>query len=132
MHPPSPAGRLGAPDRSAAFAGCRHFPAPVHDSRSLEGLTHREHEVLALLGSGASNRQISRRLNVTERTVKAHVTRILEKLQVRSRLEAALVVVVHHWTEYGLSGGSACGCAPGGAARARAAPPAQGPPTRGA
>ncbi|GAB2519246.1 response regulator transcription factor [Nocardiopsis aegyptia] len=94
------------------FVGCRHFPAPVYDRRSLEELTHREREVLTSLGSGLSNRQIARRLDVTERTVKAHVTRILEKLSVQSRLEAALVVVTHHWSRDLHGGEAACGCHP--------------------
>ncbi|MFI6576738.1 helix-turn-helix transcriptional regulator [Nocardiopsis sp. NPDC050513] len=108
----SPSTRPGTENQPHTFAGCLHFPVPAHDRRSLEGLTHREREVLTLVGAGWSNRQVARRLGVTERTVKAHVTRILEKLAVRSRLEAALVVVAHHWTRSQHGDGRACDCGP--------------------
>ena len=49
------------------------------------GLTPREHEVLHLLGQGASNRQIADRLVISEKTVSVHVSNVLTKLQVSSR-----------------------------------------------
>ena len=54
-------------------------------------LTAREAEVLALLIHGDSNRQIARTLFISERTVAVHVSRILDKLGVRNRTEAATV-----------------------------------------
>ncbi|HEX6470698.1 MAG TPA: helix-turn-helix transcriptional regulator [Streptosporangiaceae bacterium] len=54
-------------------------------------LSPREREVLALLGKGLSNRQISHILGVTERTTKAHVGNILSKLRLESRLQAGLL-----------------------------------------
>jgi DNA-binding NarL/FixJ family response regulator len=54
-------------------------------------LTHREVEVFDLLGIGASNRQIAQELNITERTVRFHITAILAKLAVTNRAEAAIV-----------------------------------------
>jgi DNA-binding CsgD family transcriptional regulator len=63
--------------------------APVEDRPY--GLTEREHEVLALLGTGATNRQIARRLFISERTVGVHVSRVLHKLQVTNRAQAAAV-----------------------------------------
>lgn len=51
-------------------------------------LTEREHEVLGLLGDGASNREIARALFVTEATVKTHLVNLFGKLQVESRAKA--------------------------------------------
>jgi DNA-binding CsgD family transcriptional regulator len=53
------------------------------------GLTEREYEVLALLGTGATNRQIARRLFISDRTVGVHVSRVLHKLHVTNRAQAA-------------------------------------------
>ncbi|MET0765149.1 MAG: LuxR C-terminal-related transcriptional regulator [Blastococcus sp.] len=55
------------------------------------GLTEREYEILALLGTGATNRQIARRLFISDRTVGVHVSRVLHKLQVTNRAQAAAV-----------------------------------------
>ena len=57
------------------------------------GLTEREYEVLALLGTGATNRQIARRLFISDRTVGVHVSRVLHKLQVTNRAQAAALAV---------------------------------------
>ena len=57
----------------------------------VSSLSSRELEVFCLLAEGRSNRTISTRLRVTERTVKAHVAQILSKLDVESRLQAGLV-----------------------------------------
>jgi len=55
-------------------------------------LTEREREVAITLAQGASNKEIARKLGITERTVKAHVGAILEKLKVRDRLQLSLIV----------------------------------------
>lgn len=62
------------------------------DERWSSGLTDREKEVASTLANGASNKEIARLLGITERTVKAHVGAVLEKLQVRDRLQLSLVV----------------------------------------
>jgi DNA-binding NarL/FixJ family response regulator len=54
-------------------------------------LTPREAAVLELLSQGLTNREIGLRLHLAEKTVKHHVTQVLNKLQVRSRTEAALL-----------------------------------------
>ena len=54
-------------------------------------LSPREREILAQLGTGASNKEIADRLNLAEGTVKNHVTNILSKLEVSGRGEAAAV-----------------------------------------
>jgi DNA-binding NarL/FixJ family response regulator len=53
-------------------------------------LSPREREIVALLGTGGSNKEIADRLNLAEGTVKNHVTNILSKLDVRDRTQAAL------------------------------------------
>jgi DNA-binding NarL/FixJ family response regulator len=57
----------------------------------LADLTARESEVLALLGTGATNAEIAARLYLSPKTIEHHVGRILAKLQVRSRAQAAAV-----------------------------------------
>jgi two-component system nitrate/nitrite response regulator NarL len=57
----------------------------------LQELTDREREILQLIGTGLTNREIGERIFLSEKTVKHYVTNILQKLQVRSRVEAALV-----------------------------------------
>lgn len=56
-------------------------------------LTPREHEILCLLAEGQSNKVIARNLGITDGTVKLHVKAILRKLQVHSRVEAAVIAV---------------------------------------
>jgi pentatricopeptide repeat protein len=58
------------------------------DGRASHGLTEREREVLALVASGASNRQIARHLDISEHTVARHVGNIFDKLDVSSRTQA--------------------------------------------
>ena len=58
----------------------------------LEGMTAREREVLALVGTGMGNQAIAARLGITEATVKAHLTRIYRHIGVDDRTQAALWV----------------------------------------
>jgi DNA-binding NarL/FixJ family response regulator len=53
-------------------------------------LTEKEREVLILLGQGMTNKEIAARLSRSPNTIKIHVSHILEKLNLRSRTEAAL------------------------------------------
>ncbi|MCW3067338.1 MAG: family ATPase, partial [Solirubrobacterales bacterium] len=62
------------------------------------GLTPRERQVLSLLADGATNREIGARLFMAEKTASVHVSRILAKLGVRSRTEAAAVAHRHALT----------------------------------
>lgn len=57
-----------------------------------QGLTPREAEVLAMIGQGLSNPEISRELGVSLKTVQNHVSQVLAKLQVRDRTQAAFRV----------------------------------------
>ncbi len=61
----------------------------------LQELTDREREILALIGTGLTNREIGERIFLSEKTIKHYVTNILQKLQVRSRVEAALLAHSH-------------------------------------
>jgi two-component system, NarL family, nitrate/nitrite response regulator NarL len=61
----------------------------------LTALTEREQMVAKAVATGASNKEIARQLGITERTIKAHVGAILEKLQVRDRLQLALRLTGH-------------------------------------
>ncbi|SEA48913.1 DNA-binding response regulator [Nitrosospira multiformis] len=58
----------------------------------LANLTQREYEIATLVGNGESNKQIARRLDITERTVKAHLTEVFRKLDIADRLKLALIV----------------------------------------
>lgn len=57
----------------------------------VDALTEREREVFAELGEGLTNQEIGRRLHLSEATVKTHVSRVLAKLDLRSRTQAAIV-----------------------------------------
>jgi two-component system nitrate/nitrite response regulator NarL len=67
-----------------------------HDSQPREpdaaGLTEREAEILEHIAAGMSNKLIARKLDISEGTVKVHVKHLLKKLNLRSRLEAAVWV----------------------------------------
>jgi two-component system, NarL family, nitrate/nitrite response regulator NarL len=73
--------------RIAALSGLRTVSLP----QSVEPLTLREREVLALLAAGLGNKEVGRHLRITVQTVKNHVHRILEKLQVHRRREAVRI-----------------------------------------
>ena len=62
----------------------------VLDAEKLKqvGLTAREHEILALIAQGLSNREIGEKLFVSENTVKTHSSRLFEKMQVNRRVRA--------------------------------------------
>ena len=76
--------------------GVDQYPAPI------ARLTPREREVLALLADGLSNEEISDRLFVSRPTVKYHVSHLLQKLDLRDRLQAA--VFAH---QHGITGSAA-------------------------
>ncbi|MFF3459521.1 response regulator [Streptomyces sp. NPDC002730] len=58
---------------------------------ALAGLSPRERDILALIGEGLTNRQIGKRLYLSEKTVKNHISRLLAKLGVHRRVQAAVL-----------------------------------------
>jgi len=77
------------------WVGARLFrtpaPTPFETNTQVQatlGVSERELEVLELLATGQSNKEIASRLNVSPNTVKTHVARLFEKLEVRRRTEA--------------------------------------------
>ncbi|HEX3976177.1 MAG TPA: response regulator transcription factor [Solirubrobacteraceae bacterium] len=68
-------------------------PAPPPDSKSLEQLSEREIDVLRLIATGMENAEIADALNISPRTAKNHVSNILAKLGLPSRVQAAVYAV---------------------------------------
>jgi DNA-binding NarL/FixJ family response regulator len=84
-----------APKAAHAVLTARSEPAPAQQ------LTDREREVLGLLSDGLPNKLIARRLGISEKTVKAHLTRVFQSIGVTDRTAAAL------WAQrQGIRGGS--------------------------
>lgn len=88
----------GEPMLSGEIAGrvLREFEREREEERyreQLADLTPREEETLRLLATGESNREIGKRLFISEQTVKNHVASIFRKLQVNDRTKAALLAV---------------------------------------
>ncbi|WP_447034649.1 response regulator [Streptomyces sp. DSM 118878] len=73
------------------MARLRKGQEPEPEPDGLPGLTEREREILALIGEGLTNRQIGRRLYLAEKTVKNHISRLLAKLGVERRVQAAVM-----------------------------------------
>ena len=86
-------GRIALGERVAAILAdtLRHEtqPKPIDSVK----LTEREREILSLIAAGCSNKLIARKLNITEGTVKVHVKHLLRKLDLASRVEAAVWAV---------------------------------------
>ncbi|MEU1072463.1 MULTISPECIES: response regulator transcription factor [unclassified Streptomyces] len=75
----------------AEFAAPTSARPPAERPAALDTLTRRESEVLSCLGEGLSNAEIAARLTMAEATVKTHVSRLLGKLELRSRVQAAVL-----------------------------------------
>lgn len=68
-----------------------HEPSRKALENPIDELTERERQILEGLASGSSNKEIGQKLFLAEKTVKHYITNILQKLQVRNRVEAALL-----------------------------------------
>lgn len=68
---------------------------PIPQKSHLDLLSVREQDVAKAVASGKSNKEVAKELDITERTVKAHLSAVFEKLQVRDRLHLVLVLSGH-------------------------------------
>jgi DNA-binding NarL/FixJ family response regulator len=81
----------GAPmSREIASKVIASFQEPVTAAAEVEDLSTREREILELLASGKSNKELAQHLSLTEGTVRWHLSHVYDKLHVRSRTEAVL------------------------------------------
>ena len=87
---PSLAGRLLLSMRGGAGG-----KAPATPPDPLADLSRREEDILRLVAQGKSNREVGDELDLQEKTVKHYMTSILQKLQVRNRVEAAMLMREH-------------------------------------
>lgn len=84
---------------AAAVAALPTNPADVDLASRLARLTQQQSRVLALLAEGMLNKQIADRLAIQENTVKTHITVIFEKLKVRNRTQAGMLLRSLEWGE---------------------------------
>lgn len=78
------------------MSSLRDADAGDESPHALEGLTAREREILELVGEGLTNAQIGRRLFLSEKTVKNNISRMLAKLGVERRIQAAVLATQAH------------------------------------
>lgn len=83
-----------APNLSAALLSRLTVPPPPSEPDLLGTLTSRERQILELVARGLSNKHVALELNLHEKTIKHHMTKVFVKLGVANRTEAALVL--HH------------------------------------
>jgi len=72
-------------------AQVREVPPPLNDS--ISALTKREMEILRLVAEGLTNEEIGKKIFISEKTVKTHLTNIFDKLKVNNRFKAALMLM---------------------------------------
>jgi len=80
------------PELMNRFAGALGPIETTAQNFDLEKLSVREQQVALQVATGASNKEVAHSLEITERTVKAHMSSILEKLALRDRLQLALLI----------------------------------------
>lgn len=82
-----------------AFSLGQQVGTAVRAAEATDGLSDRERQVLVLVATGATNKEIAQELTVTENTVKVHLRHILDKLDLRNRQQAAAYAVREGITE---------------------------------
>ena len=82
-----------SPEMTAKLVARLRDPRPAASRPDVDSLTPRERETLRHLARGASNKEIARSLDLAESTVKVHVQNILRKLNLSSRVQAAVFAV---------------------------------------
>ena len=88
-------GKLVAAYRDAAASQAVPAPEPAAPASRLDALSPREQEILRGIARGQGNKEIARSLGIAETTVKIHVQHILRKLDVSSRVHAAVMAAEH-------------------------------------
>jgi two-component system nitrate/nitrite response regulator NarL len=84
-------GKLVAAYRDATAGPVSGRPEPAEPASPLANLSPREQQILRAIARGASNKEIGRELGIAETTVKIHVQHVLRKLDVTSRVQAAVI-----------------------------------------
>lgn len=90
-----------SPQMAGKLADTLRAPQPVRSEADAERLSPREREIIIKLARGDSNKEIARELGLAESTVKIHVQGVLRKLNLSSRVQAAVYAV-----EHGMAGGT--------------------------
>jgi DNA-binding NarL/FixJ family response regulator len=85
-----------SPSLAMKVLAAMRAPAEATPESPLAALTKREEDILRLVAEGLSNKEVARRLDLQEKTVKHYMTSILQKLHARNRVEAALIAR-DHW-----------------------------------
>jgi two-component system NarL family response regulator len=88
-------GAIFTPSIAAKFLD--EFKADLNKDKDDASLTDREMEVLVLVAKGASNKEIAKKLDVSEPTIKAHLRNILSKLHMKNRSQAAVYASQRNW-----------------------------------
>ncbi|EMS1862900.1 response regulator transcription factor [Neisseria gonorrhoeae] len=85
-----------SPEMTAKLVKSLISPQPAQRTQALSSLTSRELEILGYLAAGHSNKIIARHLDLAESTVKVHVQNLLRKLNLSSRVQAAVYAIRHN------------------------------------
>ncbi|HEZ9407622.1 TPA: response regulator transcription factor [Neisseria gonorrhoeae] len=85
-----------SPEMTAKLVKSLISPQPAQRTQALSSLTPRELEILGYLATGHSNKIIARHLDLAESTVKVHVQNLLRKLNLSSRVQAAVYAIRHN------------------------------------